>query len=647
MATFNKDNVKQVLEAIIKDFDNEEHKKKLEEEKISEETFIAQHEKYFKDAGISFEDLQETASEFNKAVLNHVADEDLAEKTDKYFELMPMSKNGRKKHNKNIMNIRKKAEKKKKQAAKPANKKKADEEEMDPTRYFENRKAMIESAGIDAYPHKFQTSKTIPQFVNEYSSLENGQRENSIEESLTGRLYSKRGTGKLVFYDLQSDGGKVQIMSDLSSYKSEEEFKKIHDLLRRGDIIGVTGAPAKSKKGELSIIPKEMVLLSPCYHMLPKSHFGLKDKETRFRQRYLDLIMNNNVRDIFILRSQVINYVRKFLTERDFVEVETPMMNMIAGGATAKPFKTFHNDLNMELFLRIAPELYLKQLIVGGLNRVFEIGKNFRNEGIDLTHNPEFTSCEFYWAYADYNDLMTFTEEMISGLVKHVTGSYQVKFHPATDDGDEDIDEARNKRDPITIDFQPPWRRVDMVRDIQKKLDVTFPQDLSSEEARDFLDKCCEKHNVECSAPRTTARLLDKLVGEFIETECINPTFITNHPVIMSPLAKWHRDDNQLTERFEVMVAGKEICNAYTELNHPFEQRKRFESQVKDREAGDEEAQALDEGFCNSLEYGLPPTAGWGLGIDRLCMMLTDSVNIKEVLLFPAMKPQDQEPADN
>lgn len=324
------------------------------------------------------------------------------------------------------------------------------------------------------------------------------------------------------------------------------------------------GVPGKTKTGELSIKPTEIVALSYCLHQLPKGKAdeNLLTKDTRYRQRYLDLLLNGHVKRIFETRNKIIDFIRKYLRDMDFIEVETPMMNMIPGGATARPFETFHNELDMKLYMRIAPELYLKMLVVGGMNRVFEIGKQFRNEGIDMTHNPEFTTCEFYWAYADYNDLMEMTEDMLSSMVYSIHGSYKIQYHP---EGLENPDKV------MEIDFTKPFRRIPMMKGLEEVLGITLPKntELGTEESRIFFDNLCKEKGVECSNPRTTARLIDKLVGEYLESQCKNPTFIIDTPSIMSPLAKWHRSEPGLSERFELFCNYHEVINAYTELNDP------------------------------------------------------------------------------
>ena len=417
----------------------------------------------------------------------------------------------------------------------------------------------------------------VSEFVAKYKDIT--QKDNFLQEevAIAGRVMSIRASGgKLIFYDLAGDNNSsVQVFAS-ASYHKDGDYKAAHANIKRGDVIGIVGYPGRTKPGELSIAPKSVIQLSYCLHMMPTGITGLKKQETRFRQRYLDMLINPDVKNIFKTRHHVISSVREYLTKKQFVEVETPVLNTIASGASAKPFITHHNELNMKMFMRIAPELYLKMLVVGGMDRVFEIGKQFRNEGIDHTHNPEFTTCEFYMAYADYNDLIGMTEELLSSMVHSHFGSYKIKYHPNGKPTPE------NPTAPtLEIDFTPPFRKLPLMESLEAKLKVTFPKDLEAESTRVFFDQLVAKLGLQCPDPRTTSRLIDRLVSEYLEPECVNPTFIMEHPQIMSPLAKYHRSKPGLTERFELFVNRKEIVNAYTELNDPQKQYECFASEQK------------------------------------------------------------------
>lgn len=502
--------------------------------------------------------------------------------------------------------------------------------------YFDQRVATVNSLGqyTNAYPHKFDVKYTLPQFRATFSSQVAKADDRTTEVvSIAGRITTKRSSSsKLHFLTIQGDGDLLQVMSMIADYGDDKAFAEIHSTIKRGDIVGIQGVAYMSKTGEFSILAKKIVLLSACFHMLPDDYFGLSSIEQRFRQRYLDFIVNRQNINTFKARSKIITFIRNFFDKHDFTEVETPVLNMIPGGAAARPFVTHHNDLNQRMFLRIAPELYLKELVVGGMDRVYELGRQFRNEGIDLTHNPEFTSAEAYWAYKDYNDMMTMTEDLLHDLAVFLHGSPIVKYAPKDSEG--------KPLPEITFNFNKPFKRLHIIPELEKRLNITFPEDFEAESTCKWLVDLCRARKVECNPPFTTPRLLDALIAEYLEPECTDPCFICDHPRVMSPLAKWHRNDLRLTERFELFVNKKELCNAYTELNNPLVQREEFQKQMKNRDKGDDESMQIDETFLTALEHALPPTGGWGLGVDRLVMFMTSQANIKEVLLFPAMKPE-------
>ncbi len=433
--------------------------------------------------------------------------------------------------------------------------------------------------------------------------------------SIAGRMMSRRGHGKVSFIDLQDGEGKIQIFAQMNSL-GKETYKKLKDY-DLGDIIGVKGEVFKTNAGEISVRAKEIVLLSKSLQILPEKFHGLKDPDLRYRQRYVDLIVTPEVKKTFILRTNIIKAVRKFLDDRGFIEVDTPILNNIAGGANAKPFITHHNALDLDMYLRIANELYLKRLIVGGFEKVYEMGRMFRNEGMSYKHNPEFTNIELYQAYVDYKEMMVLTEELVSNVAKEVLGSMVIDYQ-----GTE-------------IDLTPPWRRLDMEEAIKEYTGVDFSNIDTDEEAR----KIGKDKGLEIESEMKRGHVINEMFEEFCEKHLVQPTFIIGHPVEVSPLAKKNAEDPRKTNRFEAFVNTWELANAFSELNDPIDQKERFLEQVKQRELGDDEAHMMDEDFINALEVGLPPTGGLGIGIDRMIMLLTNQPSIRDVILFPTMKP--------
>ncbi|MBM6837124.1 lysine--tRNA ligase [Clostridium saudiense] len=475
--------------------------------------------------------------------------------------------------------------------------------------------AKLQEEGKDPFDvYKVNRTHSSKEVKDNFETLE------GKEVTVAGRIMSKRGQGKVVFSDIHDRDGKIQLFIKIDEV-GEEALKqyKTNDL---GDWVACTGEVFKTKTGEISVKAKEIELICKSLKPLPEKWHGLKDPDLRYRQREVDIITNPEVKSTFMKRSQIIKGIRSFLDDRGFLEVETPMLATIAGGASARPFITHHNTLDLDMFLRIAPELYLKRCIVAGFEKVYELGRTFRNEGMSVRHNPEFTMIELYQAFADYNDMMELTENMIAEVCKKVNGTTKVTYQ-----GTE-------------IDFMPPWRRITMADAVKEYAGIDFSTIETDEEAQAIAK---EKH-LEFPKPLNTVtkgEVLNMLYEEFCEEHMIQPTFIIDYPVEISPLTKKKRGNEMFTERFEGFVFGRELCNAYSELNDPIVQRERFAQQEKERELGDDEAYMIDEEFMSALETGMPPTGGLGIGIDRLVMFLTDSASIRDVILFPTMKPQN------
>ncbi len=475
--------------------------------------------------------------------------------------------------------------------------------------------ADLADKGVNPYPYKFEKTINAKELQEKYASLEAGVETEDVY-SVAGRVMAIRNTG--MFIDLQDDSGKIQIFSHKENVS--EEQMKILKLVDIGDIVGFTGSVRRTPRGELSIKTTELKLLSKSLLPLPEKHHGLTDVEIRYRQRYVDLIMNEEVRDTFRKRSLIIQKIREYLASKGYLEVETPTLQTTASGANARPFNTHHNALEMDLTLRIALELYLKRLIVGGVSeRVYEIGKCFRNEGIDTRHNPEFTMIELYQAYADYNDMMELTENMVAYVAQEVLGTMKIQY------GEHEID------------LTPPWDRKTMLGAIKEATGVDFLEIFTVEQAMAEAKKL----HVQVEEGMNWGQIVEAVFEEKIEPSLIQPCHIIDYPREISPLAKVHRDNDRLTERFETRVNGWEIANAFSELTDPIDQRMRFEDQARAKANGDDEAMEIDEDFITSLEYGMPPTGGMGMGIDRLVMLLTNSPSIRDVIAFPTLKKRD------
>ncbi|ANY66464.1 lysine--tRNA ligase [Paenibacillus sp. BIHB 4019] len=473
----------------------------------------------------------------------------------------------------------------------------------------------LRGLGIDPFGSKFERSHNAKDIVSAYESFTKEElEEKAVQVTIAGRIMQKRGMGKASFAHIQDLSGKIQIYARKDTVE-ENQFAAF-TLLDIGDIIGVKGTVFKTNTGEVSVKALEVIVLTKSLLPLPDKFHGLKDVELRYRQRYVDLIVNPDVQQTFISRSRIIQSMRRYLDGQNYLEVETPTLHTIPGGASARPFITHHNALDMQLYMRIAIELHLKRLIVGGMEKVYEIGRVYRNEGMSTRHNPEFTMLELYEAYADYKDIMALTENMIAHIAQDVLGTTKIMYQ-----GQE-------------VDLTPQWRRISMVDLVKETKGVDFSVQMTDEEAHAIA----KEHNVKVEPHMTFGHIVNAFFEEFCEHTLIQPTFVTGHPVAISPLAKKSPVDPRFTDRFELFIVAREHANAFTELNDPIDQRERFEAQLLEKEQGNDEAHEMDDDFIRALEYGLPPTGGLGIGIDRLVMLLTDAPSIRDVLLFPHMR---------
>jgi len=470
----------------------------------------------------------------------------------------------------------------------------------------------LKEKGINPFAYKFDRTHFSTEIIDSYKDLAEGSI-SDCEVAAAGRIMTKRGHGKASFANIMDDSGKIQIYCR-QDVLGDDKYD-IYTHLDMGDFIGVKGKVFKTKTGEVTIRVTDFEVLTKSLHPLPEKWHGLVDKELRYRERYVDLIVNKEVRDIFVKRSKIIANIRNYLNDRGFLEVETPILHAQPGGAAAKPFKTYHNTLDMPLFMRIAPELYLKRLLVGGFEKIYELGRSFRNEGMSFKHNPEYTMLEIYQAYIDYEDVMTLCEEIIVTAAKEILGTLQIEF------------------DGKTIDLTPPWKRIKIVDAIKhySGLDITLDDTATK--------KFAEHHGIEGASDLPIGKVINLIYDKFVEPNLVQPTFIVDYPIETSPLAKKKRDNPKLVERFELIISGMEIANAFSELNDPIDQRARFEQQLAAKKAGDDETESMDEDFLLALEYGMPPAGGLGIGIDRLVMILTNSSSIRDVILFPQMRP--------